>query len=146
MVEWKTYGGNLASNRYAPLDQINPDNSRSCKWPGGSSRMRSGRGRTSSIRRRRCWSGACSTPPPVRAVRWSPWIRDGEIRWLHRDDRADRGRSRRTPAPGRGVSYWSSADGSEQRIMFVTPGYRMIALNAKTGMPFPASAVAAWST
>ena len=26
MVEWKTYGGDLASLRYSPLDQINKDN------------------------------------------------------------------------------------------------------------------------
>ncbi len=25
-VEWKTYGGDLASTRYSPLDQINKDN------------------------------------------------------------------------------------------------------------------------
>jgi quinoprotein glucose dehydrogenase len=24
--DWTTYGGNLASHRYSPLDQINPDN------------------------------------------------------------------------------------------------------------------------
>jgi len=33
------------------------------------------------------------------------------------------------------VAYWSSADGSDQRIIYVTPGYRMIALNARTGAP-----------
>jgi quinoprotein glucose dehydrogenase len=32
---------------------------------------------------------------------------------------------------GRGLAYWS--DGREERIIYVTPGYRMIALNAKTG-------------
>ena len=25
-VDWKTYGGDLASTRYSPLDQINKDN------------------------------------------------------------------------------------------------------------------------
>ena len=32
---------------------------------------------------------------------------------------------------GRGVSYWT--DGREERIIYVTTGYRMKALNAKTG-------------
>src|SRR5699024_10254350 len=30
-----------------------------------------------------------------------------------------------------GVSYWS--DGKQERILFVTPGYRLIALDARTG-------------
>ncbi len=37
--------------------------------------------------------------------------------------------------PGRGLAYWS--DGTEERIVYVTPGYQMIALNAKTGRPVP---------
>jgi quinoprotein glucose dehydrogenase len=36
---------------------------------------------------------------------------------------------------GRGLAYWS--DGTEERIVYVTPGYQMIALNAKTGRPVP---------
>jgi quinoprotein glucose dehydrogenase len=31
------------------------------------------------------------------------------------------------------LAYWS--DGKEERIFYVTPGYRLICLNAKTGMP-----------
>src|SRR5581483_12508759 len=31
------------------------------------------------------------------------------------------------------LSWWSSPDNSDQRVIYVTPGYRMIALNAKTG-------------
>ena len=32
---------------------------------------------------------------------------------------------------GRGLAYWTN--GSEARILYVTPGYRLIALDAKTG-------------
>ena len=32
---------------------------------------------------------------------------------------------------GRGLAYWT--DGREERILYVTPGYRLIALDAKTG-------------
>src|SRR5262249_60175212 len=32
---------------------------------------------------------------------------------------------------GRGVSYWT--DGKEERILYVSTGYRLIALDAKTG-------------
>ena len=34
---------------------------------------------------------------------------------------------------GRGVAYWT--DGKEERILYVTPGYRLVALDAKTGAP-----------
>jgi quinoprotein glucose dehydrogenase len=36
---------------------------------------------------------------------------------------------------GRGVSYW--AQGSEERIYVTTPGFRLVALDAKTGKPVP---------
>ena len=35
---------------------------------------------------------------------------------------------------GRGVAYWTDGKGDE-RIFTVTPGYHLVALNAKTGMP-----------
>ena len=49
----------------------------------------------------------------------------------------------RAPAPcnsprqlsGHGVSYWT--DGTEERIIYVTIGYRMLSLDAKTGIPDP---------
>ena len=45
---------------------------------------------------------------------------------------------------GRGLAYWT--DGKEERILYVTPGYRLIALDAKTGVPGPhVSARMAWS-
>ena len=34
---------------------------------------------------------------------------------------------------GRGLAYWT--DGREDRIIYVTPGYQMVALDAKTGAP-----------
>ena len=56
----------------------------------------------------------------------------GENLWTYRgDDTAERGAVR---ANNRGVSYWSDGRGDE-RILFVTPGYQLVALNAKTGLP-----------
>ena len=49
-----------------------------------------------------------------------------------------RGQNAPRNGAGRGVAYWASADGADRRIIYVTPGYRMIALDAKTGMPVPA--------
>ena len=93
---------------------------------------------TSSIRPRRWWWGTCSTRPPARgAPCWRSTPRTGEVLWVHTEDEGPRGQNAARSGAGRGVSYWSSADGSDQRIIYVTPGYRMIALNAKTGIPIP---------
>ena len=36
---------------------------------------------------------------------------------------------------GHGLSYWT--DGKDERIIYVTIGYRLVALDAKTGSPIP---------
>ena len=38
---------------------------------------------------------------------------------------------------GRGLSYWTDGRGDE-RILYVTTGYRLVELNAKTGVPIMA--------
>ena len=59
----------------------------------------------------------------------------GELLWMHREDEGKRGEAAPRQLSGRGVAYWT--DGKESRIVYVTPGYRMIALDAKTGRPVP---------
>ncbi len=61
----------------------------------------------------------------------------GAVLWKHTEDEGPRGQNAARGGAGRGVAYWSSANGSDQRIIYVTPGYRMIALDAKTGAPIP---------
>jgi quinoprotein glucose dehydrogenase len=52
---------------------------------------------------------------------------------MHSEDEGPRGDAAPRRGAGRGLAYWSAADGSDQRILYVTPGYRMVALNARTG-------------
>ncbi len=60
----------------------------------------------------------------------------GETLWMYRLDEGSRGAAAPIrPAAGRGVGYWT--DGKEERILHVTKGYRLIALDAKTGRPVP---------
>src|SRR5204863_350278 len=58
--------------------------------------------------------------------------RSGELIWVH----AEREGARAVNAPrqlsGRGLSYWTDGKGDE-RVLYVTTGYRLVALNAKTG-------------
>ena len=136
--EWRKYGADLASTRYSPLDQINKDNFKNLEvaWrlntnPFGprpdnlysaTPLMINGTLYTTVGSRR----GVAALDPGT-----------GEIRWLHTEDEGVRGQNAPRNGSGRGVEYWASADGRDQRIIYVTPGYRMLALNAKTGVPVP---------
>ena len=59
----------------------------------------------------------------------------GELLWMHSEQEGERGSNAPRQLSGHGVAYWS--DGKEERILYVTPGYRLIALDAKTGTPVP---------
>ncbi len=50
-------------------------------------------------------------------------------------DEGARGATAPRQLSGRGLSYWT--DGKEERILYVTPGYRLVALDATTGRPVP---------
>jgi len=136
--EWKTYGGDLASTRYSPLDQIGKDNFSKLQiaW-----RLNTGPfGPRPDI----LYS---ATPLVVGNVLYTTAgtrravlalnAATGEVLWMHTEDEGARGQNAARSGAGRGVSYWSSGDGVDQRIIYVTPGYRMIALNARTGIPIP---------
>jgi glucose dehydrogenase len=55
----------------------------------------------------------------------------GEMLWVHHEDEGKRAAYAPRVGSGRGVSYWT--DGREERIIMVTTGYRLKALNARTG-------------
>jgi quinoprotein glucose dehydrogenase len=58
--------------------------------------------------------------------------------WMHTEDEGVRGENAPRPGAGRGVAYWAGANGADRRVIYVTPGYRMLALDARTGTPIPA--------
>jgi quinoprotein glucose dehydrogenase len=130
--EWQTYGGDLKSNRYAPLDQINADNFNKIEvaW----------RFKTDALGPRPEFN-LQATPLMVKGVMYSVGgtrraafaldAATGEMLWMHSMNEGKRGESAPRQLSGRGLSYWT--DGREERIIYVTPGYEMVALNAKTG-------------
>jgi len=132
--EWWTYGGDLASTRYAPLDQINKDNFKNLEiaW----------RFKTDFLGPRPEYNFQ-STPLEADGILYSTAgsrravvaldAATGELLWMHSENEGKRGEAAPRQLSGRGLSYWS--DGRESRIVYVTPGYRMIALDAKTGIP-----------
>jgi quinoprotein glucose dehydrogenase len=134
--EWPTYGGDLGSTRYSPLDQINASNFNKLEvaW----------RFKTDSLGPRPEFQYE-STPLMVHGViyvtagtRRAVVALDaatGEMLWMHSENEGKRGQNAPRQLSGHGVSYWT--DGREERILYVTPGYRLIALNAKTGALVP---------
>ena len=132
--EWRTYGGDLGSTRYAPFEQINADNFSKLEiaW----------RFKTDALGPRPEFKFE-STPLMVHGVLYSTGgsrrsvvaldATTGELLWVHREDEGMRGTYAPRQLSGHGVAYWT--DGKEERILYVTPGYRLIALNAKTGQP-----------
>ena len=130
--EWPTYGGDLASTRYSPLDQIDRNNFSKLEvaW----------RFKTDALGPRPEYN-LQSTPLMVGGVVYSTGgtrravvaldAATGEMLWMHSLNEGKRGESAPRLLSGRGLSYWT--DGREARIIYVTPGYQMVALDAKTG-------------
>jgi quinoprotein glucose dehydrogenase len=132
--EWRYWGADAWSTRYSPLDQINATNFSQLQvawqWNAGSlgsdeyyrttPLYANGRLFTVATTRR----VAVAIDPATGKELWS-WKLDEGIRW----QKAPR------QFAGRGLAYWT--DGTNERIILVTPGYHMALLDAKTGTPDP---------
>jgi quinoprotein glucose dehydrogenase len=134
--EWPTYGGDLGHTRYSALDQINAGNFSKLEvaW----------RFKTDNLGPRPEFN-LQSTPLMVGGRLYSTGgtrravvsldAATGELLWVHSEDEGARGAAAPRQLSGRGLAYWS--DGKEERILYVTQGYRLVALNARTGNRVP---------
>jgi quinoprotein glucose dehydrogenase len=134
--EWPSYAADLAGTRYRPLDQINASNFNKLEvaWTF----------KTDSIGNRKEFklegtplmvNGVVYTTAGSRRAAIALDAATGELLWVHGEREGARGAASPRQLSGRGLAYWS--DGKEQRILYVTPGYRLVALDAKTGVPAP---------
>ncbi|HWW86159.1 MAG TPA: PQQ-binding-like beta-propeller repeat protein, partial [Vicinamibacterales bacterium] len=130
--EWRSYGADLANTRYSPLDQINASNFSKLElaWRfktdflgprpefklEGTPLMVNGRLFATAGTRR----AVVALDPET-----------GEMLWMHSELEGARGEASPRKLSGRGLSYWS--DGTNERILYVTIGFRLVALDAKTG-------------
>jgi len=130
--EWPTYGGDLASTRYSPLDQINATNFGKLQLAF--------RFKTENLGPRPEFqfqstplmvNGRLFTTAGTRRAVVALDAATGEMLWMHSLNEGKRGEAAPRQLSGRGLAYWS--DGKEERVIYVTPGYQMIALDAKTG-------------
>lgn len=133
-VEWPTYTADLAGSRYRPLDQINAGNFGDLEvaW----------RFKTDNIGNRPEFKLE-GTPLEVGGVIYATAgsrrgvvaldATTGELMWVHSEREGARGAASPRQLSGRGLAFW--ANGDDRRILYVTPGYRLVALDAKTGQP-----------
>jgi quinoprotein glucose dehydrogenase len=134
--DWPSYTGDTRGSRYSPLEQIGAANFNSLEvaW----------RFKTDSLGPRPEFKLE-STPLVVGGVLFTTGGTNravvaldavtGAQKWVHREDEGPRGAAAPRQLSGRGLAYWT--DGREERILYVTPGYRLIALDAKTGARIP---------
>jgi len=132
--EWLAYGADNGNTHYSPLDQISGANFSKLQvaW----------RFKTENLGPRPEYNLE-GTPLMAKGVVYSTAgtrravvaldAGTGELIWMHSEREGPRGAAAPRQLSGRGLAYWT--DGREERILYVTPGYRLVALNAKTGLP-----------
>jgi quinoprotein glucose dehydrogenase len=131
-VDWTTYAGNWDASKYKPLDQINASNFSKLEvvW----------RFKTDHIGNRPEYKlegtplevgGVVYTTAGSRRGAIALDAVTGELLWVHGEREGARGAAAPRQLSGRGLSYWS--DGRDARILYVTPGFQLIALDARTG-------------
>src|SRR3954463_7773584 len=133
--EWTHSAADARGTRYAPLDQINASNFNKLEvaW----------RFKTDNLGPRPEYKLE-GTPLMVKGVVYTTGgtrrsvvaldAKTGEQIWVYSLREGPRAAIAPRQLSGRGVSYWSDNRGDD-RILFITTGYRMVALNAQTGAP-----------
>jgi quinoprotein glucose dehydrogenase len=131
--EWPGNGGDLAFTRYSPLDQINAANFDKLQvaWrfktdafgPYPEYKLE---GTPIMV------NGVLYTTAGTRRSVIALDAKTGELIWSHSLREGRRAELAPRQLSGRGVSYWTDGNGDD-RVIYVTTGYRLIELNAKTG-------------
>jgi len=131
--EWPDYSGDLRGWRYSPLDQINASNFNQLQvaW----------RFKTDNLGPRPEYKLE-GTPVMVKGMLYTTGGtrrsvisldgRTGELNWAHSLREGRRAAVSPRQLSGRGVSYWTDGKGDE-RVVYVTTGYQLVELNARTG-------------
>jgi quinoprotein glucose dehydrogenase len=135
--EWRVYGGDPGSQRYSPLDQITRENVKNLQvaWTWKSDNfgaMPEFKGETTPI----MVDGVLYFTAGNRRNVVAADAGTGETIWMWRMDEGERFLRAPRRNSGRGVAFWSDGRGDD-RIFTITPGFRLVALDAKTGRPVP---------
>ena len=130
--EWRHYAGDLASTRYSPLDQIDRDNFNELELVWRMKTDNFGAEPEYNFQSTPLMvDGVVYTTAGTRRAVVAVDAGTGEYLWMHRLDEGERGSAAPRRLSGRGLAYRD--DGAAGQILYVTPGYQLIALNADTG-------------
>ena len=133
--EWPHYTADLKGTKYSPLDQINASNFNQLEiaW----------RIKTDNFGTRPEYKLE-GTPLMVKGVLYATAgtrrdviafdAKNGEVSWVYSLREGKRAAIAPRQLSGRGLSYWTDGR-NDDRIVFVTTGYRLVELNAHTGRP-----------
>ena len=134
-TEWPTYTADLAGSKYRPLDQINAGNFNKLElaW----------RFKTDNLGTRPEYKLE-GTPLMVNGVIYATGgtrravvaleAKTGELIWMHSVREGMRAAISPRQLSGRGLAFWSDGKGDD-RVIYVTTGYRLMELNARNGQP-----------
>src|SRR6266567_4769806 len=134
-TEWASYTADIKGTRYRPLDQINASNFNKLEvaW----------RFKTDNLGPFPEYKLE-GTPLMVNGVIYATGgtrrsvvaldAKTGEMIWAHSMREGKRAAVSPRQLSGRGVSYWTDGN-RDERVIYVTTGYQLAELNAKTGAP-----------
>ena len=132
--DWPVYHGNEFAQRYSPLDQINASNVGTLQkaWNFSTEKFGPPTDFTNP-----------STPLEIDGILYADVgstrniialdATSGQLLWMWRPQEGERFSSAPRKGAGRGVAYWEGGD--QTRVIDITPGYHLVSLDAKTGIP-----------
>ena len=134
--EWPMYTADLRGSKYSPLAEINSTNFSKLEvaWRFKTDNL-GPRPETKLEGTPLMVKGTLYATAGTRRAVVALDPRTGEQKWMYSMDEGERA-TRWAPRQlsGRGLSYWTDGKGDE-RVLYVTTGYRLVALNAKNGVP-----------
>ncbi len=142
-VAWAAFNGDLGSNRYSSLEQINADNFSDLElaWQWDTKNIGPGPEGTSVTSPLMVNGILYATAGVTRnVVALDPVT--GQLLWMWRPQEGERFTLAPRKGSGKSLSYWR--DGVREVIFTVTPGYYLVALNARTGLPLEDFGAGGW--
>jgi glucose dehydrogenase len=144
-VEWLTMNGAVTATRYAPLEQIDAANVKDLKvaWSFDLSNFGStteGQNVTTPVMANGTLFATAGVERDIVAI--DPAT--GQLLWLWRAEEGARFTNAPRKGSGKGLAVWESSDGAQQRVLTITPGYFLVALNAQTGRPVDEFGAGGW--
>src|SRR6266550_330373 len=132
--EWPSYAADLFSTHYSPLSQVDGSNFDKLEvaW----------RFKTDLLGPRPEYKlegtplmakGVLYTTGGTRRAAIALDSATGELLWSHSEREGARSAAAPRQLSGRGVAYWT--DGRDGRVLYITIGFQLVELDAKTGLP-----------